>query len=146
MEKAAAASHPSEGDFPLRYWRLFIGGGPLRNSGEKTAESNNGQLLGEGGKHIRPQDRDFSYEYRDRFFKKIASEPMVATSSHTCERVRADPRWVAWSLRATWKIRETPQGWYCLHTARGAAPEILDRSRRTKFRFRHSGEFRSLRI
>jgi hypothetical protein len=27
LEKAAAASHPSEGDFPLRYWRLFIGAG-----------------------------------------------------------------------------------------------------------------------
>ena len=89
MEKAAAASHPSEGDFPLRYWRL-LSARALRNSREKTAESNNGQLLAKGGKHIRPRDRDFpmNTETGSPKMRRGAEKRLRLT----CERVRADSR------------------------------------------------------
>jgi hypothetical protein len=58
LENAATASQPSEGNFRCVTGSCLLAR-PSRNSREKTAESNNGQLLAKGGKHIRPQDRDF---------------------------------------------------------------------------------------
>jgi hypothetical protein len=75
----------------LRHGSVVNPRGPLRNSREKTAESNNGQLLAKGGKHIRPQDRDFPMNTETGFSKKMrrGAEKRLRL---TFERVRADSR------------------------------------------------------